>query len=334
MNAFIATTLGLVGLVATDIVVRRYLCAVWLPLMAVYVVGMYLVSRHYADGPFCRDEADLRGRVVIVTGAAGGIGLHTVRRLAEMGATVVIAMRGDNKRRAQTVVKACEGLRMAGGSRAEIVVLECDLSSFASVHTFVDSFRRRFSKLNILICNAGMVGLPHQLTADKIELLAQTNHFSHFLLTHLLLPELREAARVYGEARVVNVSSLAHATATRILWPDAQDPKLHGMWLSYASSKAMQILSTRAFEERYGSENIHFYSVHPGAVKTDLARSGGAVGKIFLYPYELFLFKSASKGAETSIWAAISKSAVPGQFHADCMVSAQQACASLSNSRV
>ena len=153
------------------------------------------------EGPITKaPTVDMRGKVAVVTGANTGIGYETALRLAQEGATVVLAGRSLAK-----LTDAAERIRaQLPFSTVEVEVL--DLASLESVRKFAAAFLARHGTLDALINNAGVSAIPERReTADGIEQILQVNFLGHFLLTSLLMPALRAAAA----PRVINVSSRA-----------------------------------------------------------------------------------------------------------------------------
>lgn len=197
--------------------------------------------------------------------ARPGIGLETVRTFAKMGATVILAARGGPTRLAQAVEAAKVGVR--GNQAGTIIGMELDLSSFASIHTFVQEFLAEHTQLHLLVNNAGVMMCPYSLTADGLEMQIGTNHFGHFLLTSLLIDTLAAS-----KARVVTVSSLGHALVERLTYPKQNDPKKYDKMVAYSDSKLANIYFTQELARRYADKGIEAVAVHPGCVDTPLAR--------------------------------------------------------------
>src|SRR5579863_8099343 len=124
--------------------------------------------------------ADMKGKVVLVTGAGGAIGKPMCVELARRGAMVVMAGRGKRIHAAAADVRAAV-------PEGEIDTLEIDLASLGSVRVAAADFDKRFPTLHVLINNAAVFSAERKLTADGHELLFGTNHLGHFLLTQLLL---------------------------------------------------------------------------------------------------------------------------------------------------
>jgi NAD(P)-dependent dehydrogenase (short-subunit alcohol dehydrogenase family) len=212
------------------------------------------------------DIGDLTGRTALVTGPSpGGLGFHTALQLAHHGARVVLA-----GRRPDAVREAASAIRdqVAG---AHIDELTLDLADLSSVRTAARE-AASLGPLHLLVNNAGVMAPPHRLTADGFELQFATNHLGPFLLTGLLLPQLREA----GTARVVTVSSQMHRIARRA---PLDDPRLHrryNKWLAYGESKLANLLFTYELERRcrQGDLGISALAAHPGFAGTRLAVNG------------------------------------------------------------
>ncbi|KAK3037550.1 hypothetical protein RJ639_030358 [Escallonia herrerae] len=146
----------------------------------------------------------------IVTGATSGIGAETARVLAKRGVRIVVPVR-DLKKGAQLKERIQKET-----PEAKIVLLEIDLSSFASIKRFCSEFLSLNFPLNILINNAGKFSNKLEFSEDKIEMTFATNYLGHFLLTELLLEKMIETAAQTGtQGRIVNVSSVIHSWVER-----------------------------------------------------------------------------------------------------------------------
>ncbi|MFN8624504.1 MAG: SDR family NAD(P)-dependent oxidoreductase [Candidatus Binatia bacterium] len=208
------------------------------------------------------DGIDLRGKVVLVTGASGGLGAETARALAATGAAVVLTARDVPK--GEAVAQAIRA--STGNGRVEVEELE--LGSLSSVRACARRVLARHTTLHILVNNAGVMACPFGKTAEGYELQFGTNHLGHFLLTCLLVPALRRGA----PSRIVCLTSGGHR-ASPVVFEDihfAQRP--YDKWLSYGQAKTANVLFVVELERRLGAAGIHAYAVHPGMIATELSR--------------------------------------------------------------
>ena len=206
----------------------------------------------------------MTGKTLLITGATGGIGIETARALAGMGARVVVS--GRTASRGQAVV---DEISRAGG-QAEFLLM--DMSSLKAVRQAAERFAAAHSRLDVLANNAGVVVRKHRLTPEGHEVIWVTNFLSHFLLTLLLLSELKTAPR----PRVVNVSSSAHNTG-RIHWDDLGLAADFRGFQAYAQSKLAQVLFTRELARREPAIAVN--AVHPGAIATGIWRAAPMVAR-------------------------------------------------------
>ncbi len=141
-------------------------------------------------------------RVAMITGGNSGIGFATVTRLASLGYHVILAARNLEASKA-----AISRLRSTQPN-AILESIPLDLASFASIRQCVDNFHAKGYPLHLLINHAGAViyGKQASFTADGFEKTFQTNYLGHFLLTQLLLEDLKSSA----PARIINVTSQTH----------------------------------------------------------------------------------------------------------------------------
>ena len=170
-----------------------------------FTKGMFPALHDEAFG-FTHEEmaaVDLAGDNILVTGGNVGLGYWTAHHLAARGATVVLGCRSQAK-----CDKAAASIKEGTGSTVDTTLL--DLGSFASIRKCAASLKAKYPQLDSLILNAGIMVPPFQLTKDGLESQIGTNHFGHFLLTDLLLPQVEAAAAAKGVATIVPVSSAAH----------------------------------------------------------------------------------------------------------------------------
>jgi NAD(P)-dependent dehydrogenase (short-subunit alcohol dehydrogenase family) len=231
----------------------------------------------------------MQDKVCMVTGANSGIGKETAIGLAKQGATVIIVCRDTAKGEA-----GLNEIKEKTGN-SSIDLLKADLSSQQAIRKLVTDFKNKYSKLHVLVNNAGVVLSKRTLTVDGIETQFAVNHLAPFLLTNLLLDVLKASA----PARVVNVSSGIHKGANL---DDLQSEKKYGAFSAYGKSKLALTLFTYELARRLKGSGVTVNAVHPGVVKTNLGRDMNWFSRGFTKVF----FKSPVKGAATSIYVASS----------------------------
>ncbi|XP_010553028.1 PREDICTED: short-chain dehydrogenase TIC 32, chloroplastic-like [Tarenaya hassleriana] len=261
---------------------------------------------------------DASSLTAIITGGSGGIGKETARVLAKRGARVIIGARN---------MGAAENAKaeiLKHNSSARVTVLELDLSSIASVRSFVRDFDSLSLPLNLLINNAGIMFCPYQLSQDGIELQFATNHIGHFLLTNLLLERMKKTVKESGvQGRIVNLSSVAHIYAYPhgILFDDINDISCYSDKRAYGQSKLANILHANELSRRLQEEgvNITVNSVHPGLIFTNLFQHTALLMR-FLKFFSFFLWKTVPQGAATTCYVALhpNMEGETGKYYADC----------------
>jgi NAD(P)-dependent dehydrogenase (short-subunit alcohol dehydrogenase family) len=217
------------------------------------------------------------GKVILITGGNAGLGLESTKRLAEAGATVVFTSRDATKgvKAVEEVNDYLSGLRAVDPTFAgRVDVTSLDLCDLSNVKTFKERLMNvigKDTKIDVLMNNAGVMAIPdRRLTKDGFETTFQTNHLGHFALTSILMPLLSP------NARIINVSSMAHLFVTGLELDNLNGEKEYGPWSSYGLSKLENILFASELQRRAKKSNdwsgLSVYSLHPGAVQTDLAR--------------------------------------------------------------
>ncbi|MBT2501056.1 SDR family NAD(P)-dependent oxidoreductase [Curtobacterium sp. ISL-83] len=233
---------------------------------------------------------DLTGKRAVVTGAASGIGVETVRTLARRGADVTIAARRmDAAQRVAEEVSADTG-------NPNVHTAPLELTDRRSVAAFADSWT---GPLDLLVNNAGVM-MIQDLTrnADGREMQFATNHLGHFDLTTRLHDALASAS---DGARVVVVSSSGHLFGPVVFDDVDYRFRIYDPVSAYAQSKTAEILFAVGATERWADDGITVNALNPGAIKTDLQRH---VGGSLATPEHLQ--KNVQQGASTSVFVAVS----------------------------
>ncbi|MHB0858783.1 MAG: SDR family oxidoreductase [Anaerolineae bacterium] len=249
----------------------------------------------------------MAGKVCVITGATSGIGAATARGLARLGATVVAI--GRNPHRGAAVVHS---IRRETGNRQVFLQL-ADLSSQRQVRILADALRAEYSRLDVLINNAGAFYFRRRESVDGIEMTFALNHLAGFLLTNLLLDRLVDSA----PARIITVSSRSHRRA-RMHW---EDPFLtHGYngLKAYGQSKLANVLFTYELARRLRGTDVTANAMHPGLVATRIATGRELPSRILRGAMNLFA-RSPEEGARTAIYLATSPdvAGVTGRYFVD-----------------
>jgi len=234
----------------------------------------------------------LDGVTAVVTGGYAGVGLETTRALSEAGATVIVPARTPDKAHAA----------LAGLVRVEIDSL--DLSDPASIDAFAARFLASGRPVHMLVNNAGIMATPLVRDARGFESQLATNHLGHFQLTTRLWPALRSALG----ARVICLSSRGHARGA-VDFDDAHfQRRPYDKWMAYGQSKTANALFALALDARGEARRVRAFSVHPGAILTELVRwlTEEELGAVVARAGEPSSFKNAEQGAATSVWCATS----------------------------
>ena len=267
------------------------------------------------------DGVDLSGKTAVVTGASSGLGLQTVDTLAAAGAEVVATVRDPESFQSGT------DWVQPGELTKRIEAIPLDLARLQSVRAAGQAIASRHPRVDILINNAGVMFTPPGATADGFELQFGVNHLGHFLLTTLLLPQLRAAAAASGDARVVTLSSEAHRHWGIDLDDINFERRGYDTFLAYGQAKSANILMTVELHRRFGAEGITALAVHPGTCATNLTRymDRTTLKKLFAMSTDTFApenMKSVAQAAATSVWAATEPSLAGhgGAYLADCHI--------------
>ena len=228
-------------------------------------------------------------KVAVVTGATSGIGKVTARELARQGFRVVMVARDPDK-----------AARTASGIGREVETVLCDMSSQKQIRAAAEEIRRRHDRIDVLVNNAGGVWVKREVTDDGLERTFAVDHLGYFLLTNLLLPELRRGA----PSRVVNVASEA-AKVGRIDFDDLQGERRYRGGLAYAQAKLANILFSSELSRRLAGSGVTSNALHPGAVASGFALNNAGVVRFGMKLVRPFLIDE-EKGARTSIYLASS----------------------------
>jgi len=244
---------------------------------------------------------DQEGRAAIVTGSSSGIGYETARVLANKKATVIIAVRNLEKGNA-----AANRIR-EDYKNAEVKVMELDLANLESVSNFADHFMQDYSRLDLLINNAGVMIPPYSKTADGFELQFGTNHLGHFALTGLLIDLIKETK----DSRIVTVSSGAHQYGKLDFDDLTWEKRKYKPWRAYGDSKIANLYFTYQLDRKLKEKNHTTLAAasHPGWTATELQRHSG----LFSFMNRFFA-QGIDMGALPTLYAAVGPDVKSGDY--------------------
>ena len=240
---------------------------------------------------------NMQGKTILISGATNGIGKESALELAKMGAQIVII--GRNKARTDETLRE---IQSASGNK-DVHALIADLSSMADVRRVAADFKKQYSRLDVLLNNAGAVFQSRQETVDGYEMTFALNHLSYFLLTHELLDMLKAST----PSRIVNVASDAH-TAGALDFNDLQlKTNSYGMggMKAYSNSKLENVMFTYELARRLAGTGVTANVLHPGFVNTGFGKNNRGLMQIVMGLVTLFALK-VEDGAKTSVYLASS----------------------------
>jgi WW domain-containing oxidoreductase len=251
---------------------------------------------------------DLTGKTILITGCNSGLGKESMRVLSLRGATILGLGR--------TKEKVEEAFKEAGVKQGK--AFSCELSDPKSVRQCVDEIKKEKLKIDVLLCNAGIMALPKLDKSNGYELQFFTNHIGHFILVTGLLDSLTE------EGRVVMLSSAAHNAAPKggIEFDNLSGEKSYSAWTNYGQSKIANLLFAKELARRFQGSKKTAYAVHPGVIPTNLGRHMNPIAMaIFGLSKHLFL-KSIEQGSATQCYTAVNPNVLQssGSYFADCNV--------------
>ncbi|TVU16616.1 hypothetical protein EJB05_40189 [Eragrostis curvula] len=262
----------------------------------------------------------LRQGVVVITGASSGLGLAAAKALAETGKWHVVMACRD-------FLKAAKAAKSAGMAEGSYTILHLDLASLDSVRQFVDNFRRAGMPLDALVCNAAIyrpTARTPTFTADGYEMSVGVNHLGHFLLSRLLLDDLKKSD--YPSRRLVILGSITGNTNTlagnvppkaglgdlRGLAGGLSGPNSNGSAMidgaeefdgakAYKDSKICNMLTMQELHRRFHEDTgITFASLYPGCIATTgLFREHIPLFRMLFPPFQKFVTKGFVSEAES-----------------------------------
>jgi len=250
----------------------------------------------------------MQDKVVVITGATSGIGEVAARRLAGLGARIVLVAR--DRARGEAALMRLRGTE--GGSGHTIHY--GDLSRLSEMKRLAVQIAAAQPRIDVLINNAGAMFGCRRLTEDNLELTFALNHMAYFVLTN----GLRERLFASAPSRIVNTASGAHR-GRRLDFDDLQSQRGFSGFKGYGRTKLCNILFTRELARRWRGHGVTANCLHPGFVATRFGDGSGGylahavrLAKTFAIPPE--------QGADTIVYLASSPdvAGVTGEYFYKC----------------
>lgn len=227
-----------------------------------------------------------------ITGPTSGIGAITFKKLCHEFSEVFLLAR--NKSKAEKLIQ-----ELPSEQQKKVTFVYLDLADLDSVSKAADTIAQKTNSLDVLVNNAGGIFKKQENTKDDFELTFSANHLGHFLLTKKLLPKLLSS----GKGKIINVSSEAHRMA-KVDFDDLNyKEKSYSSFTAYANAKLFNILFTKSLVDKYASQGLQAFALHPGVVKTNFASDSDSMFKWIWKLASPFMI-TAEEGAQTSIYLA------------------------------
>ncbi len=234
---------------------------------------------------------DLGGRTALVTGANRGIGLEVAKGLARRGARTVLLCR-DPDRGAAALAAVSEE------AHGEVSLIECDLADLVSVASAAQQLVQDEDGLDILVHNAGVYPQERELTPDGVELTFAVDVLGPFLLTHRVLPLLRAAAELRGEARIVQLAGMYHLRGELVLDDLHFADRPYDPPEANAQAQLARVVLARRWARGLHAEDILVNCVHPGPVLTDALKDAPWAARVLAHTVARPAYYSPEAGAQ------------------------------------
>ncbi len=244
---------------------------------------------------------------IIITGATDGIGLAAAKSIASKGYHVGLVGRNPDKGK-----KAIDEIFLHSGNN-NLDFFECDLSLVTNVKDLADRIKQKYSKIDVLLNNAGGANKTKQITSEGLEKTFATNQMNYFVLSTELLNILSES----NDGRIVNVASNAHIGA-EVDYENVNSEKSFSAWTSYCVSKLMNIMSTYQLASMQDKVSVNV--LHPGFVDTNIAGNEGNLIKYIVKFGAKMFARTVDNGADSSIYLSTSDEVkgISGKYFFKC----------------
>jgi len=214
--------------------------------------------------PHLRSSASLKGKIAVIAGATSGVGLAAARELLRTECDLILVARNEEK--VKTVAR-----ELTEEIRGSVRYYLADFSDLQQVRNTADRIRRNEERIDILINSAGIHSTRKLYTGGGFELVFCVNHLASFVLTHRLIPRMRQSL----EARIIQVNSQGH----RFGGLDVNDLNWHRRIYAglrgYGASKTAQLLTVWELADRLEGTSVTINAMHPGQVQSAIGSNNG-----------------------------------------------------------
>ena len=226
----------------------------------------------------------IRMKTILITGSTDGIGKQTAFELARMGHEIILHGRNEMV----GIILKEDIIRQTGNER--IHYFNADLTDFAAINSLAEEIKSNFSKLDVLLNNAGVLQKHRQILETGFEMTFMVNYLAPFSLTLQLLDLVRKS----DEGRIVNVSSQAQGGSMD--FDNLNGEKYYDMYNAYGLSKLENCLFTYKLARELAGSNISVHALHPGVIATKLLHMGWGSGGTPVHT-----------GAKTTVYVSVSE---------------------------
>lgn len=253
-------------------------------------------------------------KTILISGSTSGLGFEAAKQLAKQQHETFIDEPNKKKKfiYSNEIIVLARNKEKGEAAIAEIKSFSgnqnihfyvANLSSQKSIEQVATQIKKDFTKLDVLINNAGGVFSDFQLSEDGIEMTMANNHFNYFWLTYYLFDLLKNGK----DTRIVNVASDSHYKAKNIDIESFYAKKKYFVLSAYEQSKLANVLFTYALAEKVKPFNITVNALHPGFVYTPIGNKNGNAFFGFVWSAASKLFGlTVEKGASSHIYLASS----------------------------
>jgi NAD(P)-dependent dehydrogenase (short-subunit alcohol dehydrogenase family) len=228
----------------------------------------------------------MENRIHLLTGGTSGIGKEIAIACAKQGDTVILLAR--NVPKAEAMIQ--EFTQSHPNAKGSFNVVNADFSDLQSVKTACEEVRSKYTTIDIINNNAGIMNFDYQESKDGIEETLQVNVLAPLLITHLLLDLVSKNGKILFTASALHQGD--------INFENLEFKDSFSAFKVYRQSKLGIILLTRYLAKEYANQQVGFYAIHPGVVNTQLGRSAGWFSRLFFK----LMGTTPQKGAETHLF--------------------------------